>query len=171
MIRDDREWTDRQAFEFLRERMSDKVRDQLRELESLREDIRTAQKAISDTKARYMKAKLKKKTLSAVKEEDPFQALEDWPTRESIRDAYGYDMITEAEMDRLLDLWDLREQQRERNKGKPEYEDNVTIALDWARDRLHAAFKGQLEELEETEALVQNDVREIRRKHNEQIRR
>lgn len=171
MIREDREWSEKQAYEFLRERMSSKVRDELAELEKLREDIRTAQKFIEDTKTKYLKVKLKKKTLNAVKEEDPFEELAAWPNRESIREAYGYDMISEKEMDRLMDLWDLRKEQEGKSRGKPAYEDNVTIALDWAKQRIQGAFRERLAALEETEAIVWRDVHEIQRKHNEQLRR
>ena len=37
-------------------------------------------------------------------------------------------------------------------------------------NHLEGAFKRKIEELEETEAIVQRDVREIVYKHNEQVR-
>ena len=170
MIREDRLWTSKDGMEFLRDRMSERVRDDLRELETLREDIRKAKEYISKTKQRYMKDKLKKKTMAAVAEEDPFKELEEWSSREDIRDAYGYDAITEKEMDRLMELWDLREQQKEQNRGKPEYEDRITIMLDWAMNHLQGAFRDRLAELEETEAIVDRDVTQIVQKHNEKLR-
>ena len=108
--------------------------------------------------------------MAAVAEEDPFEELEEWSSREDIRDAYGYDAITEKEMDRLMELWDLREQQKEQNRGKPEYEDRITIMLDWAMDHLQGAFRDRLAELEETEAIVDRDVTQIVQKHNEKVR-
>ena len=170
MKREDQYWTEKDGLDFLRDRMASGIKDQLRELEILRADIRKAREYISKCKQRYMKDKLKKKTLAAVNEEDPWKDLEEYPTRGSIQDAYGFDMITEEEMDRLNELWDMREEQREKNRGKPEYEDNITIMLDWAMNHLEGAFKSKMEELEETEAIVRQDVRQIVNKHNEQVR-
>ena len=171
MKREDQYWTTKDGIEFLRDRMSEKFRDQLRELENLREDIRKAQEYIIKCKQRYLKDKLKKRTMADAVNEDPFKELEEWETRESIRDAYGYEMITEEQLDHLMNLWELREEQKRKNKGKAEYEDDITIALDWALSHLHGAFKDKIAELEETEAIVQRDVNQIVYKHNEEVRK
>ena len=42
--------------------------------------------------------------------------------------------------------------------------------LDWAMNHLDRVFGKRLEELEETEAIVQRDVNQIVSKHNEQVR-
>lgn len=170
MKREDQYWTEKDGLEFLRDRMAGSVRDQLRELDGIRSDIRKGREYISKCKQRYMKDKLKKKTMAEVNAEDMWKDLEGYNSRRDIEDFYGFDGITQEEFDRLTELWDLREAQREKNKGKPEYEDNVTVMLDWAMNHLDRAFGKRLEELEETEAIVQQDVREIVHKHNEQVR-
>lgn len=170
MKREDQYWTDKDGLEFLRERMASSVRDQLRELENLRDDMRKAREYISKCKQRYMKDKLKKKSMAEVNADDMWKDLEPYNTRRDIENFYGFDGISAEEFDRLIELWDLREEQREKNKGKPEYEDNITVMLDWAMNHLEGAFKRKIEELEETEAIVQRDVREIVYKHNEQVR-
>ena len=170
MKREDQYWTEKDGLEFIRDRMASSIRDQLRELDNLRDDIRKAREYISKCKQRYMKDKLKKKSLAQLNEEDPWKDLEPYNSRKDIQDFYGFDGITEEEYDRLMELWDLREEQREKNRGKPEYEDNITIMLDWAMNHLEGAFKTRMEELEETEAIVRHDVNEIVRKHNDQIR-
>lgn len=64
------------------------------EAEKLKKDIRPAQKAIEDTIARYHKEKLRAKSKAKANGDAPFRALED------IRTVYGYEMISETEMDR-----------------------------------------------------------------------
>ena len=41
------------------------------------------------------------------------KALEDFRNRDDILDAYGFGCITEKQKDRLMDLWDKREQEAE----------------------------------------------------------
>ena len=170
MVREDKLWTTRDGELFLKERMSSTVRDQLNELEGLRADMRKAREYMNKCKQRYLKDKLKKKTLAAVQEEDPFKELEEYPTLSSIEDAYGYDCITEEEFDHLRELWEMRERFQEESKGKPEYEDNVTRMLDWTMNHLGGAVKDRLEELEEVEADFNQNVTYIVAKHNLQVR-
>ena len=94
-----------------------KLDDQLNELEELEANLKKANELITSAVIRYRKEKLKKKSAKAAEEENAFYEIEDYPTRESIRDSYGYDMITEAEMDRLFYLWDLREEQAQKKNA------------------------------------------------------
>ena len=100
-----------------------KLDEQLDELEALEANLRKASELIAGAVIRYRKEKLKKKSLKAAAEEDEFAELNDYTSRENIRDSYGYDMITEAEMDRLFYLWDLREEQKTKAKST-DYEDD-----------------------------------------------
>lgn len=42
-----------------------------------------------------------------------FAELDAYSSQEDIRTAYGYEMISESEMDRLMNLWELREQSKQ----------------------------------------------------------
>ena len=129
---------------------SKKLDDALDELEQLRADLRKADELISGAVIRYRKEKLKKKSLKAAEEEAEFSELDDYTSREDIRNCYGYDMITETEMDRLFYLWDLREEQR-RKKQTTAYEDTVTKMLHQAVNAVEDIYRDRKEELEETE--------------------
>jgi len=122
--------------------------EQLSELEDLEDNLRKANELIAGAVIRYRKEKLKKKSLKAAEEDDQFAELDDYPTRESIRDCYGYDMITEAEMDRLFYLWDLREEQKTKAK-KTVYEDEITKMLHQAANAMEEMYRDRKEELEQ----------------------
>lgn len=132
----------------------------LDELDALRANMRKAGEMITGAVVRYRKEKLKKKSLKAAEEENEFAELEDYPTREEIRNCYGYDMITEAEMDRLFYLWDLREEQRKK-KQSTVYEDAVTKMLHQAANAIEDIYRDRKEELEEIEF---NAISEARRR-------
>lgn len=137
---------------------SKKLDDALDELEQLRADLRKAGEMITGAVIRYRKEKLKKKSMKAAAEENEFAELEDYPTREEIRNCYGYDMITEKEMDRLFYLWDLREEQR-RKKKDTAYEDGVTKLLHQAANAMEDKCRDRLEELEEIESKAMAEAR------------
>lgn len=132
--------------------------EQLDELEALRANMRKAGEMITGAVIRYRKEKLKKKSLKAAEEENEFAELEDYTTREEIRNCYGYDMITEAEMDRLFYLWDLREEQRKK-KQSAVYEDAVTKMLHQAANAIEDIYRDRKEELEEIEFNAMSEAR------------
>lgn len=125
-----------------------KLDEQLDELEALEANLRKASELITGAVIRYRKEKLKKKSLKAAEEDDQFAELADYPTRESIRDCYGYDMITEAEMNRLFYLWDLREEQKQKKKSTV-YEDEITKMLHQAANAMEEMYRDRKEELEQ----------------------
>ena len=124
-----------------------KLDEQLNELEELEANLKKASELITGAVIRY-------RTLPGgsrvciCEQEDEFAELADFPTRESIRDLYGWDMITEAEMDRLMYLWDLREEQK-RKKKDGAYEDEVTKMLHTAANAMEDKYRDRKEELEE----------------------
>ena len=132
--------------------------EQLDELEALRANMRKAGEMITGAVVRYRKEKLNKKSLKAAEEENEFAELEDYPTREEIRNCYGYDMITETEMDRLFYLWDLREEQRKK-KQSAVYEDAVTKMLHQAANAIEDIYRDRKEELEEIEFNAMSEAR------------
>ena len=125
-----------------------KLDEQLDELEALEANLRKASELITGAVIRYRKEKLKKKSLKAAEEDDQFAELADYTTRESIRDCYGYDMITEAEMNRLFYLWDLREEQKQKKKSTV-YEDEITKMLHQAANAMEEKYRDRKEELEQ----------------------
>lgn len=139
---------------------SKKLDDALDELDQLRADLRKAGELITGAVIRYRKEKLKKKSLKAAEDEDQFAELNDYTSREDIRNCYGYEMITEKEMDRLFYLWDLREEQRNKKKSTA-YEDAVTKMLHQASNAIEDIYRDRKEELEEIEF---NALAEARRK-------
>ena len=132
--------------------------EQRDELEALRANMRKAGEMITGAVVRYRKEKLKKKSLKAAEEENEFAELEDYPNREEIRNCYGYDMITEAEMDRLFYLWDLREEQRKK-KQSTVYEDAVTKMLHQAANAIEDIYRDRKEELEGIEFNAMSEAR------------
>lgn len=137
---------------------SKKLDDALDELEQLRADLKKAGELITNAVIRYRKEKLKKKSLKKATEDDAFAELEDYPTRESIRDNYGWDIITENEMDRLFYLWDLREEQKQK-KSLEVYEDAVTKMLHHGMNAIEDKYRDRKEELEEIEFNAMEEAR------------
>lgn len=127
---------------------SKKLDDAIYELDELNADLRKVSELITNAVIRYRKEKLKKKSLKKAESENAFSELDDYSTRESIRDCYGYEMITEAEMDRLFYLWDLREEQRKK-KNSEVYEDRVTKMLQQGLNAIEDRYRDRKEELEE----------------------
>ena len=61
---------------------------------------------LQKTTKTVMNEEAKRQKKAAEKSED---RLADYNSRDEIRDAYGYGFITEKQMEKLLDLWDERE--------------------------------------------------------------
>ena len=145
---------------------SKKLDEAMDELEQLRADLKKAGEMITQAAIRYKKEKLKKRSLKAAAEEDEFAELADYNSKENIRDCYGYDMITEAEMERLMYLWDLREEQKVK-KNREGYEDGVTKMLDMAANAIEDKHRDRKEELEEMEWKAMQTARERAQAINE----
>lgn len=135
-----------------------KLDEALDELEELEADLKKASELITSAVIRYKKEKLKKKNLKQAEEEDLFAELNDYTSRENIRDCYGYDMITENEMERLFYLWDLREEQRQKKKSD-RYEDQVTKMMDTAANAIEDKYRDRKEELEEIRYKAEAEAR------------
>lgn len=137
---------------------SKKLDQALDELEQLEADLKKASELIHSAVIRYRKDKLKKKSLKATEEDNAFAELDDYSSRENIRDCYGYDMITEAEMDRLFYLWDLREEQRKKKKSEV-YEDTVTEMLWYGLRAIEEKHEDRKQELEEIRSNAEMEAR------------
>lgn len=137
-------------------------RQEAREIAALKKDIATAQASIQDALDRYRKQKLRAKSKKAAKE-DPFAELTDYSSRQDIQDAYGWGIITEAEMDRLQELWDLREE-----GGKTGvYRDRVTDMLERALRSVGDEFSDQLCDYARRVSLRGKEAEKVARENNE----
>lgn len=89
---------------------------------------------ITDAKSRYIKEKTRARSKKAAEEKDAliksprFNKLAEYERREDIQEAYGVDVINEAERDALEELWDEREEIKNKTVDGI-YEDDVTKAL------------------------------------------
>lgn len=148
-----------------------------REVEEIKKAIATARGAIHEAKVRYIKQRLRSKSRKKA-EEDPYEELKDYESRQQIHDDYGWGFITEARMDRLFELWDAREESRRRGATGGTFEDYVTRMLDtaWAAvGEEHAerieAYDRQMRQREERAAQIakENNERTRRREAGEII--
>lgn len=142
---------------------------------------------INDAKSRYVKEKTRARSKKAAEEKDAylnsphFAKLKDYEREQDIIDAYGYDMITEAESDALIELW----REREAIKAKTfdgVYNDEATDALRQAyafvaelwEDELDAAYmleKDFKKQRLEAEIGVQEFMNRVNRDYEAMVRK
>ena len=106
-------------------------------IQALKRDVETAQESIQDAICRYRKLKLRARSKAKANAADVFSELDQYSSMEDIRNAYGYEVITEHEMDRLMNLWELREQ-AQRSDGP--YTDRVIEMLELASRAIWAKY-------------------------------
>lgn len=130
--------------------------DRKKEILALQRDISTARGVIADGKKRYIKQRLRLRSKKAA--ENPFAALEGYNTREDIRNDYGWEFISEAEMDRLMLLWDAREASK---AADGMFEDRVTAMLDLALASVGEQFLDEIREFLNLERRMDADAERI----------
>lgn len=138
-------------------------REQKREIRAIQKDIVTARGVIADGIARYKKARLRVRSKKAA-EENPFADLADYNSREDIRNAYGWEMLSEAEMDRLMALWDAREASL---STAGTYEDRVTQMLERALNAIGDEYIDQLSDFQELERQMEAEAERIARENQQ----
>jgi hypothetical protein len=139
------------------------------EIEALKKDIRIAQEYITDALAGYRKKKLKAKSKAAASSETVFAELDDYQTREEIRDAYGWEFITENEMSRLMNLWDLRAESKSKSGV---YRDRVTDMLESARNSIFDTFGGPVTEHDEQVGRMNKEAERVAQEnYNNDVKR
>lgn len=138
-------------------------RQKQREIQAIRKDIATARGIIADGQARYIKKRLRLRS-KKIAEENPFADLDGYNLQKDIQDAYGWGIITEAEMDRLNALWDAREASLS-NAGK--YKDRVTQLLERAINSVGDEYMNQLLDFQELERRMEAEAERIA-KENQQ---
>ena len=137
-------------------------RNRKREILALQKDISTARGVIADGKARYIKQRLRLRSKKTA--ENPFSALEGYNTREEIRNDYGWEIISEAEMDRLMLLWDAREANK---AADGTFEDRVTTMLDMALASVGEQFQDEIMEFRDLEQRMDADAERIARENQQ----
>ena len=143
---------------------TDKTRAKDREMAAIHNDVKKATEYIQDALARYRKTKTRAKSKKAATE-NPFAELEDYESREQIQDAYGWEFITEAKMDRLLELWDLREQGG--GKGDGLYHDRVTEMLERAAATVGSEYAEILAEYASEKRKREQEAENVARENNQ----
>ena len=138
-------------------------RQKQREIQAIRKDIATARCIIADGRTRYIKKRLRLRSKNAA-EENPFADLANYNSREDIRNAYGWEIITEHEMDRLMALWEAREISLS-TTGK--YEDRVTQMLERALNAIGDEYIDQLSDFQELERRMDADAERIARENQQ----
>lgn len=139
-----------------------------KDIEAKRKATADASKLIIDARGRYLKAKLKKRSIKQALSEDAFAELAPYGSEEDIRNDYGYDFISEAECDRLIGLWEMREKMREQRKSQEEdYHDYVTDLLDEAMRFIYGKYEEEISLYDEAQRKKRKQAEQFAREINE----
>ncbi len=135
------------------------------EAEAIRKDIKAARDIINRALIQYTKKKIGARNRQQTKEqesflEERFKDLELYETTRDIQDAYGYGIFDMEEYDRLMDLWELREEAK-KNAGK--YRDRVTDMLEVAIRRCGDEYLDILTEADDMQHEYDKQKREAER--------
>lgn len=129
------------------------------EIASIEKDMDTARKYVRDAIARYRKDKTRSR--SKAKAEDPFVDLAEYTSRQDIQEAFGWDLISEKEMDRLWNLWDLREQ----SKSKKALDDRVTMMLEAALNSIGSMFLDEVLDYKAKRSKMRHEAERVAREN------
>ena len=126
-------------------------------------DILTARGLITDALGRYKKKKLNARNKAQAEDMNlRFAELENYTSERDLQDAYGYDIITEKEYERLTDLWELRKSCVDEN-GK--FHDRITELLESAMYSIGEKYMDELREVDNMRRLVNEREKDIERKN------
>ena len=136
--------------------------DMERTAKQLRREINAATEIIRDGILRYKKKKLRARLKKQVEDDSVFEDLKPYNSSREIQDAYGWDIISESEMDRLNLLWEEREQHM-LESGK--YQDGVIKLLEHAMAACFEPHSEYLDEFDNTKRQAEADIRRIEREN------
>jgi len=139
---------------------SDRYRDKEREAKAIKKDISTACGIIADGMLRYKKKMLRARSKKEAGDLSVFAALDGYTSITDIQDAYGWEFISEAEYDRLTEMWEAREQFIT-DSGK--FENRVTLMLERAMRGCGDEYSDVLDEFGEIERQRNADIQQIER--------
>lgn len=130
-----------------------------KECESIRKDIMTARGVINDALTRYIKKKIGARNKKQAQDmAEMFKDLEEYRSEEDIRDAYGWEIITESEMDRLMDLWKKREKYVNQSN---QFEDRVSNLIQQAINGVGEEYLDFLIETDEADRICKERALQI----------
>lgn len=129
------------------------------EIANIEKDMDTARKYVRDAIARYRKDKTRSR--SKAKAEDPFVDLAEYTSRHDIQEAFGWGLISEKEMDRLWNLWDLREQ----SKNKKALDDRVTMMLEAALNNIGSMFLEEVLDYKDKRSKMRREAERVAREN------
>jgi hypothetical protein len=129
-----------------------------REIDALKKDIRTAQELIKDSLAKYRKKKLNARSKAAGSGDDVFAELNDYGSEKEIQDAYGWDLISEKEFERLMHLWQLRDESKTKSGV---YKDSITEMLEYAANSIFDRYGGQIMQYDEKISRMHKEAERI----------
>lgn len=128
------------------------LKENKKKADEIRKDCTTARGIINDALTRYIKKKVGARNKKQAEDMAlMFKDLEEYGSEREIEDAYGWDIITEKEADRLKDLWHKREQYVN-DSGK--YQDRVTDLVQRAMNSIGEEYIDFLTETEAAEAIA-----------------
>ena len=127
----------------------------------IRKDCSTARSIINDALTRYIKRKVGARNKKQAENMTlMFKDLEEYQSEREIQDAYGWDFITEKEMDRLIELWRTREKYV---NASNKFEDRVTQMVQKAMNSIGDEYIDFLTETEAAEAIAKQREHDILR--------
>lgn len=143
---------------------SKEYKEKEQEAAEIRKDISTARSIIYDGISRYKKKMLRARSKKQADDLSVFDELNDFNSREDIRDSYGWGFITETKMDRLMQMWDAREKLIN-DKGK--FENRVTEMLERASLICAEPYIEILDEFEIMERKREEEIKSIEKRNAE----
>lgn len=145
--------------------MSDKLQAQIAHAKALQKDIDTARGVVNNALKQYIKRKIGARNKAQVEEQEAFFApLKDYSSKIDLQNAYGYEMITEAEYDRLCAMWDAREVAQQ-NAGQ--YTDRVVEMIEIAIRSIGDQYLDEIDEAAKAKKHFEDDVKRIQRENAE----
>lgn len=132
-----------------------------KECAEIRKDCSTARGIINDALTRYIKKKVGARNKKQAEDMAlMFKDLEEYQSEREIQDAYGWDFITEKEMERLIELWRTREKYV---NASNKFEDRVTQMVQKAINSIGDEYIDFLTETEAAETIAKQRERDILR--------
>lgn len=129
--------------------------DAAHEVGELRKDIYFARSIVRDALKTYVKKQLKARSKKQTEDVAAmFAELDIYGNVEDIRTAYGWESITAAEMDRLINLWELRVNY---DKQSGRYSDRVTDMIERAISRIGDEYEEGIYEFDERMRLLRKE--------------
>lgn len=130
----------------------------LRRYDEIKKLIRTAEDQIQYAVDAYKKRKLGARNKQQVEDLSMFDDLKDYAKRSEIQEAYGWDVITGKERDRLEELWDRREEMEEGKKRGGGYFDEVVRELEKAKLSIQDSYIEEIIVLENIMREIEKDI-------------